>query len=72
MEIIDPVSGCSELHLGYQAAKLWWVAVVVVLGCDRKVYEEILSGAAPRLETENTDSLGLVTPAAAGAAANDV
>ena len=20
MEIIDPVSGCSELHLGYQAA----------------------------------------------------
>ena len=34
------------------------------------MYEEIFSGAAPRLETENTDSLGLVTPAAA--AANDV
>ena len=52
--------------------QLWRVAVVV-LGCDRKVYEEIFSGAAPRLETENTDSLGLVTPAAAaGAAANDV
>ena len=48
------------------------VVLVVVLGCDRKVYEEIFSGAAPRLETENTDSLGLVTPAAAGAAANDV
>ena len=75
MEIIDPVSGCSELHLGYQAAQLWRVAVVAGLGLggDRKVYEEIFSGAAPRLETENTDSLGLVTPAAAaGAAANDV
>ena len=44
--------------------------LVVALGGDRKVYEEIFSGAAPRLETENTDSLGLVTPAAA--AANDV
>ena len=45
----------------------------LVLGGDRKVYEEIFSGAAPRLETENTDSLGLVTPAAAaGAAVNDV
>ena len=55
--------------------QLWRVAVVagLVLGGDRKVYEEIFSGAAPRLETENTDSLGLVTPAAAaGAAANDV
>ena len=54
--------------------QLWRVAVVagLVLGCDRKVDEEIFSGAAPRLETENTDSLGLVTPAAAGAAANDV
>ena len=53
--------------------QLWRVAVVAGLGCDRKVYEEIFSGAAPRLETENTDSLGLVTPAAAaGAAANDV
>ena len=30
--------------------QLWRVAVVLglVLGCDRKVYEEIFSGAAPR------------------------
>ena len=75
VEIIDPVSGCSELHLGYQAAAALegGCSAGAGLGCNRKVYEEIFSGAAPRLETENTDSLGLVTPAAAaGAAANDV
>ena len=49
--------------------QLWRVATV--LGCDRKVYEEIFSGAAPRLQTQNTDSLGLVTPCLLGAA-NDV
>ena len=37
--------------------QLWRVAVVAGLGCDRKVYEEIFSGAAPRLQTQNTDSL---------------
>ena len=51
--------------------QLWRVAVVAGLGCDRKVYEEIFSGAAPRLQTQNTDSLGLVTPCLLGAA-NDV
>ena len=40
--------------------QLWRVAIVALvagLGCDRKVYEEIFSGAAPRLQTQNTDSL---------------
>ena len=37
--------------------QLWRVAIVAGLRCDRKVYEEIFSGAAPRLQTQNTDSL---------------
>ena len=49
MEIIDPVSGCSELHLGYQAAAALegCCSAGLVLGCDRKVYEEILVAQLP-------------------------